>query len=272
MRTIAVFILCATCFSFWAIPKVEAVTVEELVGADNARELRSTGSIKRLELKNAALRLVPAGSLGEKYTAEISSFEPSLIVEALYLYHKPVNAASNGWNEAERTAIYNATCSLSTLAGIEYYSASRQRMRTFYETSVVVDGPESSTVLPDPIVKRPPERAELFAIQKDLTFGENRYRYEYYAENAGFAFVQVNLTSMNYGIFPILGKNRLRTTVLVLDTDDSLVMYAVSAVRALKVPGMESKVLNSFSNRAEAIFGWFSKRADEAFMAAAGVK
>jgi hypothetical protein len=265
MRKKSAFFFLMTCVLLSVTQGIGAVTVEDLVGPENAKALRATGTVKRIEMKDPVPTMVPSGMMGDKYVTEITSFEPTLLVEALYLYPKPVNGERGSWSIAERTAIYNSIRALSTLAGIEYYSASRQRMRTFYETSVIIDGPDSTTVLPDPVVQVPPERATLYAIQKDLTFGENRYRYEYHAENAGLAFVQENLTSMKYGIFPILGKNKLRTTVLVLDTDDSLVMYAVSAARAIKVPGLETKVRNSFSNRADAIFGWFSKRADEAF-------
>ncbi len=265
MRKKWTFALFALCSVLPNVTALSAATVEDLVGAERARVLRTAGSIKRVELKNVTPELVPMGPLGRKYVAEIASFEPSLMVEALYLYPKPAEAGRGAWTEVERTAVYNATRALSSLAGIEYYSASRKKMRTFYETSVIVDGPEGETVLPDPVVAIPPRHAELYAIQKDLTFGENRYRYEYYAEETGFAFMQENLTSMKYGIFPILGKNRLRTTVLVLDAGDSIVMYAISAARALSVPGLENKVRNSFSNRADAIYGWFSGRADRAF-------
>lgn len=264
MRKISLLTLLAASVFMQLVPALGAMTVEELVGSDNARELRTSGAIKRVELRNVTPSLVPAGLIGEKYVTEITAFKPSLIVEALYLYTKPAGAALDGWTEEERTAVYNATRALSTLAGIEYYSASREKMRTFYETSVIVDGPEGTQSLPDPIVDTPPQHAELYAIQKDLTFGENVYRYEFYAEPAGFAFMQENLTSMNYGPFPILGKKRLRTTVLVLDAGDSLVMYAISAARALKVPGIAGKVRNSFSNRADAIYGWFTQRADAA--------
>jgi hypothetical protein len=183
-------------------------------------------------------------------------------VEALYIYRKPAGAAGRAWSEEERTALFNLLRSLSTLSGIEYYSASRERMRVFYESSYVVDGPGGSSPLPDPVVSVVPERSTLFAVQKDLSFGENRYRYDYEATPADIAFTQLNLTTMTYGIIPVLGKERLKTMVLVSDTEEGYLLYAVSAAKTTLLPGLETKVKNSFSNRADAIYRWFSTRLD----------
>ena len=239
--------------------------LEALVGKDAAMELGAQGSIKRVQLKAPKQILVPRDSLGAEIKEEIDSFSPTLMVEALYVYQKKQGGAAGVWTPEQRLAVYNAVRSLSTLSGIEYYSASRKKMRTFYEESYAIEGPDKKERKPDPLVTDFVSLPTAYAFQKDLTFGENVYRYDYKAGEAALSFAQTNLTGMSYGIVPILGKERLRTVVYVTDLGEALLVYAVSAAKATLLPGIEGKVRDSFSNRADAIYKWFSGHMDRIF-------
>jgi hypothetical protein len=70
---------------------------------------------------------------------------------------------------------------------------------------------------------------------------------------------------MNVGIIPAVGKNKLRSLVAVIDTEDSLLIYAASFAKAAAIPGLGERIGGSFTNRAQAILGWFSNQADKAF-------
>ncbi len=251
---------------------LEAYEPNALLRPELLAEMEREGSVTRVQLKNPRPVLVPGAELARTLTDRVfSELAPTLLVESLYLYDKPSYAAGRPWSEAERRELYNAVRALSTLAGIQYYSASRKTMRTFYESSAVVDGPDTKRPTADPVADVPPDQSELYARQKDLTFGDNIYRYSFYARPEELAFVQENLTAMNYGLVPILGKNRLRTVVLVADAGNFLVVYAASMAKAALLPGIEGKVRDSFSNRADAVYGWFAGRADGAFSRAAGL-
>jgi hypothetical protein len=253
----------AICFVlFFSFSPAYSATLSELVGDLRAGGLRSGTSIKEVRTRTEKPGLVPRGGSGVRLETEIARFEPNVLVEALYLFPKPSSAAGRSWNEGERRTVFNLLQSLSTLKGIEYFSASRGRMRVFYESSYVVDGPEGKSAVPDPLAAAVPERSTIYAVQKDLSFGENRYRYEYVATSSDISFVQLNLTTMVYAFVPVLGKERLKTVVLVTDTDEGYLLYAASAARTTLLPGLEDKIKNSFSNRADAIYRWFSSRAD----------
>jgi len=228
-----------------------------LIGAESARELLAQGTIKWVQLKSPQQALLPRDSLGSEIRTQIEAFAPSLMVEALYLYKKPASGADKLWNESERLAVFNAIRSLSTLSGIEYYSASRKKMRIFYEKSFAIANPEKTDPLPDPLVSSLPSKSTIYVLQKDLTFGENIYQYDYTTSGEALSFTQTNLTDMDYGVITIFGKGRLKTVVYVTDVGDSLLLYAVSAGKATLLPGIEGKVRDSFSNRADAIFKWF---------------
>jgi hypothetical protein len=187
------------------------------------------------------------------------------MVETLSLYKKPAAAERPLWSEAEQISIYNGILALSTLTGLQYYSASRKTMRTFYENSYVIADPSSKTAVPDPAFLIPPSRLTIFARQKDLTFGDNTYQYDYYSFPGALILVQENLSSLNYGIITAVGKNRLRSVLAVIDAGEYLLVYAVSMAKAASLPGMKERIGNSFSTRAEAMLKWFEAQAERAF-------
>jgi hypothetical protein len=240
-------------------------TLEDLMGAGAVADLAASNPLTKVQLRDPKVQLTPQDAgLRSIINGAMAALEPSLFVESLYRYRKPAGSGSP-WTEAERTSLYNATLAIGSLAGIEYFSASRNRMRTFYETSTVIDGPETKRPQNDPVYTYPPTELVIYARQKDLTFGDNIYKYTYYAQDHALIFVQENLTAMSVGPIPVVGKNRLRSVIAVIDAGDSLLVYVASMAKAASFPGMNERAGRSFSNRAEAILSWFSRQADTAF-------
>jgi hypothetical protein len=191
---------------------------------------------------------------------DIEREKPNLIVEAVFALQRPKPAAAAA-AQAELASVYGILRSLGSLQGIEYYSASRKTMRTFYAESYIIDGPGSKTALIDP--KAPlagaiPQSETVYAFQRDLSFGANRYRYEYTSFPDAIRLSSSNLTKMSYGIVPVAAPGELSTRLLVIQADDVILFYAVSGAKA---PGLVSgKLEDSFANRAEALFRWFSAK------------
>jgi len=243
---------------------LSGASLEELVGVEQAAALRAAVEpVTEVQHKTISPRLLPrheglAALVGET----LGSLDPNLFVETLSLYRKPSAAT---WNEAEQINLLNQLTALSTLAGIQYYSASRKTMRTFYESSCTIDNPADKRPLPDPVFTELPDSLTLYARQKDLTFGDNIYRFVYHTNRDSIFFVQENLTAMTAGIIPTVGKNKFRSLLAVLDTGDYLLMYAAGMAKTASVPGMGDRIGASFTNRAKAILKWFDGRAEKVF-------
>jgi hypothetical protein len=86
------------------------------------------------------------------------------------------------------------------------------------------------------------------------------YRYNYRTGNGFIFFVQENLTSMNAGIIPAVGKNKCRNVIAVINTGDSLLVYAAAMAKTVSLPGMGERIGISFTNRIKAVLSWFSDR------------
>ena len=218
------------------------------------------------QFKNPQPRLIPRSETLTRLVEELHrDLNPNIMVETLQIYTKPEGAGRPTWSDGEKAALYNSVLALSSLAGIEYFSASRGTMRILYEISTVIDSPNERTPVPDPSFPQPPPELTLFARQKDSLFGDNVYQYDFYTTDGAIIFIQNNLSSLNLGIIPAIGRNRLRSVVAIFDSEDHLLVYAGSMARATLLPGMGERVGISFANRAEAILNWFSGQADDAF-------
>jgi len=270
MRKFFILLIFASFALQWAFcaPGAFYMPLEDLVGAENAVILRKKNE-PVIEIQNSkpGPRLVPKhDELRDFVNENIKNLAPGILIETLSVYRIPSpREGTGGWSQAERNGLFNQLTAISTLAGIKYYSESQKSMKIFYETSNVTDGPDGKKNLPDPKYSKTPEFAVLFARQKDLTFGDNIYRFNY-RSTKDIYFMQENLTALYYGIIPVIGKNNLKTVVAVIDTGDSLMIYTAAMAKTASIPGMGSRIAVSFTNRLNAILKWFSNRADVVFV------
>lgn len=245
---------------------VSGLDLKDLVSPEQAVSLAAGEKPVLAQFKDPRPQLLPRNSVLRELVETIRlELNPSVMVETLHIYKKPPEAGRNAWNAREEIELYNGVLALSTLAGLQYFSQSRGTMRTFYETSSVIDGPSTKKPVTDPVYARPPSALTIYSRQKDLTFGDNIYQYDYYSVPGAIIFIQQNLTSLSYGILRAVGKNNLRSIVAVLDADDYLLVYAGSMAKAASLPGMNTRIGDSFANRADAVVHWFSDRADRAY-------
>ena len=246
-----------------------ALSLEELIGHEQISTLLSGEKPVLAQFKDPLPQLIPRNEVLRRLIENVRrDLDPSVMVETLHAYEKPQSAKKEIWSDEEEARLYNATLALSTLAGLQYFSESRGSMRTFYETSQVIDGPSTKRPLSDPVYLRPPAELTVFARQKDLTFGDNIYQYDFYSASGALIFNQRNLSSFYYGIIPVVGKEKLCSTVAILDAEEYILVYITSMAKAASVPGMKDRMKDSFANRAEALYKWFTDQANKAYIKA----
>ena len=266
-----VFLVFVAMLVFFTSTDVSGLNLNELIGPEHAAALIAGEKPVIAQFKDPKPQLVPQNTaLRDLVEAIRRDLNPSVMVETLQIYRKPPETGKYLWSAREEMELYNAALALSTLAGLQYFSQSRGTMRTFYETSSVIDGPSTKKPVPDPVFSRPPSELSIFSRQKDLTFGDNIYQYDYYSVPGAFFFVQQNLSSLTYGILRAVAKNNLRSILAVLDSEEYLLIYAGSMAKAASLPGMNTRVGDSFANRADAVVHWFTDQADNAFRKAGG--
>jgi hypothetical protein len=219
-------------------------------------QLSAEGEITHFYREDAKLILAPDGFGWRQARERIKEFGPKIGVEALFLTPYPGALENAADPELE---LYNTLRSVSTMEGIEYYSASRERMRIFYIDSYAVEDPDSRTPRRDPVVSSIPTEDTVYVYQRDSSFGRNVHRVTYRYTDGAYQVRMTNLTRMFYGILPLVAEENLDVYLTIVPVEEGIVFYGNSAVRVIGLFGMEDRAQNSFYNRIKALFDWFSR-------------
>ena len=248
--------------SAWAQQQTPPHSYDDLTAHLRTTEraaLLSENRVVVFDFESPDISLAPS-LLAPNIDALIEQGDSGVTVEGLFF----IPLTQNKQRQITPLTIYNITRAVSTLEGIEYYSASRERYRIFYEESYVIDSPKQRNRVDDPLVAQIPLANTQYLRQRDSSFGTNTYRAQYTHRDGITAMEIVNLTTMRYAIFPLVQPEGLHTLFAILPTDKGILFYGVSLVGVKNLFGFEDRVVNSFTNRLKAVFNWFeSQLADE---------
>ena len=216
-------------------------------------ELMTTGELSRYFRQGDALTLVPGSDRLTEFDSDLRSIDFTVGVEVLFVYSEP-------HREYGMEELASKLLEMSTLAGIEYYSESRQQMRELFTESFVIDNPEERNPQPDPQLGPPPVSGSVAAYQRDTTFAGNTNRIDYEVTDSSIHMLTTNDATYTWAFFPIIREGRLHSHLLILRTDDYLIYYANFGARALRVHLFEKRIHQSFYNRLVALKGWFEAK------------
>jgi hypothetical protein len=254
-------------------PGLFAADIRALTGT-NADALERGKVLRDVQFKEVSPSLAPEQrEIRALLTEALDAVQPTILAETLRLLpkesaaldtpsHEDGEAAAETertWTDAERLILANKISAISTLSGIEYYSTGRKAMRIFYESAYVVGSPSDKKKLDDPQYARLPPRSEVYALMKDLTFGENLYLITYHFGPGALVFVQENVKTVFLGPIPVAGKNEMRSVAAIVDSGEYNLVYAASMVKAPSIPGFTTKISASFSSRLDALVEWLKR-------------
>ena len=191
----------------------------------------------------------------------LAAIDASLAVESLFFWPSPPTPTAPAADSAGRLLVYNILRSVGSMQGIEYYSVTRQTRRVLYERSSLVTGADGHQTVADSWQAAIPGAETLYTRQDDASFGDNVYRLSLEHLVDGFAYTMTNLTAMAYGFIPVAKPGQLLTCALIILTDEGIIFYVVSGSNTVLLPGLRNPLQASFSNRARAIYEWFSREA-----------
>ena len=198
--------------------------------------------------------LIPRTPAADELASELRFLDLTIGVEMLRLHNMPDTVLDS---ESARLVQYNILRSISSMEGIQYYSVTRDRMRTLFAESYAIDSPDTRRRIRDPLVDEIPVYGLQYMFQKDLTFGENVYRAEYIAQGTGVTLKSRNLTQMRYYFLPMVKPNDSLTVLMVLPRGRQILFYGVMAAHTPSLLGLERSREESFYNRLNALYEWF---------------
>lgn len=252
--------LVLVCFLFYTATSLSAQTTEDelylmldsFLSQEQRIELVQKGQLIRslYDQKNAAPRFTPPFVVPQTFAAGWDKENPLFLIEALYLRKKEVGSEKN----IER--ISRVVRSISKLEGLQYYSSSRKKMRTLYETSYIIADPQHEDPLPDPLDNPAPDFS-VYVLQKDLTFDKNIYRYRFCTDADSAGFMSTNVNTLKYSLFKAIEPGELQVSVAVTDLGDYLLIHALTRAQFTAPSILRERVQNSFMTRGEAVYNWF---------------
>ena len=238
-----------------------AADCSSVVLAEETRQaLNSKGEIRNSLFSGQKPRLAPDVDIRTRIEADIRRLKPTVGVEMLILYEQKRGILDRD----DILQMYNILRSISGLEGLKYYSASRKRMRTLFERSYTLAGPEGKVRIGDLLVTDLPEYSEIFVLQKDLTFGENIYRTEFQFLNGVVSTRTENLSTMRYFFLPMIQPGHSLNYILLIPCGNELLFYGVTFLRTPRLLGLERKKEDSLYNRMKAIYSWFLEKWEQA--------
>jgi hypothetical protein len=151
-----------------------------------------------------------------------------------------------------------AMTSVSTMKGLQVYSISLKRMETFIFDAYRTQSTNKATRLPDPEVPVASGYVDFKMFQNEEQTGESFSQYTFSKEPGWYRVTQTNLTSLNYGIVPLVSPHDLLTTVYVVPVEGRLLVYGVTVAKTISLFGLERTRTASLYARMEALVTWFT--------------
>jgi hypothetical protein len=213
-------------------------------------QLAEHGEVSNLYTAPSEPRLAPA--FRNQIIEDLHRVEPRIGVEVLLLAPAP-DVPSAG------PIVFTKLQAMSTMAGIEYYSQTRDRMRILFHESYVIDDPEHRRRIPDPVWSIVPDRDRLYVFQRDSTFGKNVLQLDYRVDGEVIFLTMTNLTRMLFeGIIPAVNQEELIFHIIVQPVGDQMLFYGHGAARAPTLFGLKDRIQLSFYNRIVALYNWYT--------------
>lgn len=200
--------------------------------------------------------LVPTEKFGAKIGGDLDDLSFTIGVEVLHVL--PDEFANRSTEE-----LASLLLEISDLAGLEYYSASKDRMRILFFDSYFIDSLDTKIPIDDPIISSIPTTGSMYAYQEDNTFGKNYNTIGYDVQPGTIHMITENISTYRWGLVPIVRPKNLHLHVLIYRTENQIIYYGNFGARALRVGLIKDRIHNSFYNRLMALYGWYHKKLAE---------
>jgi len=249
MKKILLLIYClCVSFSVFAFPQMADLFPGD---SDIPERLEKGEEVTLFHNQEFVPQLVPESPFSQALLQKVEQLKPNMAIEGVFML--PLSD-----EERDPVDVLNTLSAVSTLEGLQYYSASRDEVRLLFEESYIVDNPEDMNPQEDPVFSDLPSSVSLTIYQKDLTFKNNVSSYDLFSDGEMIYLEQTNLTPMRYeGFLRVIAPENFQTRLLVLPCEEGWLYYGIMAADTLNIKAFKERANNSFYNRMIALYNWF---------------
>ncbi|MGI5058706.1 DUF6675 family protein [Treponema pectinovorum] len=226
-------------------------------------ELNEKGSIRRIfQNEDVSLTLTPNTVCSQKVANSWNlSEKPNLVSENLFLVKKSELKEKSSFPEEVDFSIDNVSKivrSISKMKGMRYYSETRKKWQTLYHEAYVCKSLEEKNISLADVTEGSADGLNIFCFLEDNSFGKSVYSANYLQKENEVGFTLTNSESWTYSFVRALEPNSVKISMVVIDNDDSYLVYMLLQAKHKTIPLLGDKIQKSLANRIDAIFNWFT--------------
>lgn len=205
--------------------------------------------------KETRLTLLPYFEGRDELIQSLIVNSPEMSLEMLYEMPLPDTKG-----EEMFLFLFNRLNSFSSMEGLEYFSANKDRMTLYLEECFLVEKKGKKKALENPVFTQLPEEINYIIYQKDTTFGSNWYSVTTKVFEDAIWLSMTNISSMKYFFIPIMGKGDIKIDIIIIPDGDTIKLYTLSQLQKAvsNILGKKIYLPGVFDHRVSAIQGWFS--------------
>lgn len=236
------------------------INVENLVNSKYVEELKINGKISIIHPKKEnVIELVPECSYAEQIKSDlICETKSGVPFLAEFLYLIPKSELTDDVSKVNVETMCTVFRSISKMEGMTYiHNGGKEDI--LYEKAFAVPSADSMEKIPDPL-EGPTDGLVAYAYQEDHSFGDTKYKLNYYQKDNIIFATFLNVIPMSkLGIKAVMPEH-LRMNILSIDLGDNLLLYISADVSSKNIIGIRGQIEDSMTVRMDAIYRWFMKQ------------
>lgn len=227
-------------------------------------ELQEKGSIRRIiqDSENVELILCPDTPLSKLAASSWTlKDKPKLVSENLFYITKEELKNKSSDPEKINPSVDQVSVimrSISKMKGMKYYSNTHKKWETLYHQAYVCKSvKEKKKALAD-VTEGSADGLNLYCLLEDNSFGKSVYTVNYLQRENEVSFELSNAENWSYALVTALESKNMIINMVVIDNEDSFIIYMILQAKHTSVPFLGDKIQKSLANRIDAIYNWFT--------------
>jgi hypothetical protein len=217
--------------------------------------LLGTGKVIFFQKDQSDIQYFPLAQENQELIRNLENKNPNALIEALYLIPEPLPPT-------KRTALFNEFLKVSELDTIRYYNPEHeQRHKLFGFSYRIEEKNKPERIASDLELANMPRQLKVYVHQELLPVGPMTSEFSLRNHGERMDLSIVNVTNLNYGMFPVIGEGAFFSEIRVYFGRDFTLFYAVGGINFFNPFNIFGDRINPFFYRFEGIFDYYKANA-----------
>ena len=236
--------------------------LEQLTSKENIEKLKKDGMIHYIHPEESRSLIYAPDTEFNLMLSETMVEKNAIPYITEYIYFIPKSKLLKDSSKTELTIkdIETVVRSVSKMQGMRYHFSEKypDGKDVLYKKCYNIANPASDVPIPD-ILEGETDGLESYCLQYDNTYGDTRYKLNYYKRNGILDCTFLNQKSMGLLGIDAVKPESMRINIISADCGEYIFLYMSCDVNSQKIPlfNVRKKIAESMQDRMDAIYRWF---------------